>query len=254
MNELKEIINFNLYIFCFMLGKEIMFDFVFSILNLGLEGSGSANGSSPLLLLLLLVIPIGLFFYFMKKKKNKDSTKGPTTRHEGDEVWKTVKDFLKSSGDVGKEVIETYVAKRPDENIINRNLSKEEQKKQKEEIKKRKEELKLENKRLKEEGKLPKSIKPRELYVVLFTTRNPKNKKTDSPRAIECEVKMIKKNKYDTERKIVILGERNYKKESEWILPIKEAEEARFRKEIERKEKKLKRKKIKEEKKKNKKK
>lgn len=231
-----------------------MSELFLSIFNLGIGGTGGSSGSSPLFVLLLLVVPIGLFFYFMKKKKNKDAAKGPTTRHEGDEVWKTVKDFLKSNGDLGKEIVETYVAKRPDENIINRSLSKEEQKKQKQEIKKRREELKLENKKLKKEGKLPKSIKPRELYVVLFTTRNPKTKKSDAPRAIECEVKMIKKNKYDTERKIVILGERNYKKESEWILPIKEAEEARFKKEIERREKKAKKQKLKKEKKKNKKK
>lgn len=249
MNELKEIINLISTYFIYI-GKAIMFDFIVSIFNLGIGGSGSSSGGSPLFLLLLLAVPIGLFFYFMKKKKSKEAAKGPTSRHEGDEVWKTVKDFLKNNGDLGKEIVETYVAKRPDENIINRSLSKDEQKKQKEEIRKRKEELKLENKKLKKEGKLPKNIKPRELYVVLFTTRNPKNKKVDSPRAIECEVKMIKKNKYDTERKIVILGERNYKKESEWILPIKEAEEARFRKEIERREKKQKKKKQKEEKKK----
>lgn len=212
-----------------------------SFFNFGLGGTGGGQNSSPLFVLLLLVVPIGLFFYFMKKKKSKDANKGPTTRHEGDEVWKTVKDFLKNNGDVGKEVVETYVAKRPDENIIDRSLSKEQQRKQKEEIKKRKIELKEKNKQLKKEGKLPKIEKNRELYVVLFTTRNSKTKKTDKPRAIECEVKMIKKNKYDTERKIVILGERNYKKESEWILPIKEAEEAKFKKEIERREKKAKR-------------
>nr|WP_229502900.1 DUF5385 family protein [Malacoplasma iowae] len=79
--------------------------------------------------------------------------------------------------------------------------------------------------------------KERELYVVLFTTRNAKTLKVDKPRAIECEVKYVKINRKENERKIIILGERNYKEEAEWILPIKEAEEAKLKKELERQEK-----------------
>ncbi|WP_412032218.1 DUF5385 family protein [Malacoplasma muris] len=196
------------------------------IINMGDMGGGSNN---LLFLIILIFIPAIAIFYFYKKKKDKDNQPTQTKSEKQGEVWKTVKDFLKSKNESGKEIVETYVVKRPDENIVNKSLPKEKQKEQKEAIKKRNQALKEENKRLKAEGKLPKQIKQKELYVVLFTTRNPKTKKEDKPRVIECEVKMIKKNKYDTERVIVINGEKDYKTEAEWILPIKEAEEAKMK-------------------------
>ncbi len=196
------------------------------IINMGDMSGGSNN---LLFLIILIFIPAIAIFYFYKKKKDKDNQPTQTKSEKQGEVWKTVKDFLKSKNESGKEIVETYVVKRPDENIVNKSLPKEKQKEQKEAIKKRNQALKEENKKLKAEGKLPKQIKQKELYVVLFTTRNPKTKKEDKPRVIECEVKMIKKNKYDTERVIVINGEKDYKTESEWILPIKEAEEAKMK-------------------------
>lgn len=218
-----------------------MSEILLTIINMG--GVGTGGGSSNMLfMLILLVVPGFLIFYFIKKKKDKDADI-PKKRHDGDEVWKTVKDFLKSNNELGKEIIETYVAKRPDENTVDKSLPKNEQKIQKEEIKKRNQQIKEENKALKKQGKLPKQIKQRELYVVLFTTRNAKTLEQDPPRALECEVKMIKKNKHDTERTISINGLKNYEIESKWILPIKEAEEARIKKELERQEKKQKKKK-----------
>lgn len=196
------------------------------IFNLGTTEGGSSNF---LFLIVLLIVPAALFYFWYKKKKDKESGPTQTRAEKQGEVWKTVKDFLKSNNEVGKEIVETYVVKRPDPNVINRSLPKDKQKEQKAEIKKRKQELKEENKRLKAEGKLPKQIKEKEIYVVLFTTRSPKSQIEDKPRAIECEVKIVKKNKYDTERTIVINGEVNYKKEAEWILPIKEAEEAKMK-------------------------
>lgn len=221
---------------------------ILGILNMGLSGEGGGN-SNLLFLLLLIAVPGIIIFYFYKKKKDKNNQPTQTRAEKQGEVWKTVKDFLKSNNESGKEIVETYVVKRPDENIINKSLPKEKQIKQKEEIKKRKKELKEENKRLKSEGKLPKQIKQRELYVVLFTTRNPKTKKEDKPRVIECEVKMIKKNKYDTERVIVINGEKDYKTEAEWILPIKEAEEAKMKAALKKEQKREEKRKAKEKKK-----
>lgn len=200
------------------------------------QSSGQAPAPNLFFLVILLVIPVGLFFYIKKKKKDKEN-EIPKGRHEGDEVWKTVKDFLKNNGEIGKEIIETYVAKRPDENIVDKTLPKEKQLEQKKEIKLRKLKLKEENKKLKAEGKLAKQEKQRDLYVVLFRARNSKTNIEDVPRVIECEVKMIKKGKYETERKILTLGERDYEVESKWILPIKEAEELKYKKELEKQEK-----------------
>lgn len=196
--------------------------------------NNSLFGFLPLLLIGGIVVA---FFLYKKKKQKESSSNGPKQRHEGDEVWKAVKDFLRDNEEKGKEIIDTYVAKRLNPDLINRSLPKQEQKKQKEEIKRRKQEKKIENKKLKAEGKKPKIEKERELYVVLFTTRNAKTLKVDKPRAIECEVKYVKINRKENERKIIILGERNYKEEAEWILPIKEAEEAKLKKELERQEK-----------------
>lgn len=185
--------------------------------------------------IIIFILPIGLLFWWMKKKKNQDFSSVPKKRHEGDEVWNTIKDFLKSNNEKGKEVVESYVAKRPDPNTINRLLPKEEQKIQKKEIDKRKKEEKLKNKELKKEGKKIPKEPNRELYVVLFVTRDTKTKQEDKPRAIECEVKNVRvagsKSKKDIEKKIIILGERDYEKESEWILPIKKSEEQKIKKE-----------------------
>lgn len=193
--------------------------------------------------LFILIIPIGFIVWWVKKKKNGSSSGvgHVKKRHEGDEVWKTIKDFLKSNDEKGKEVVESYVAKRPDPYVINRSLPKAEQKLQKIEIEKRKKEEKEKRLELKKQGKKYTKEKPRELYVVLFVTRNPKTKIEDKPRAIECEVKNVKvagsRSKKDLEKKIIILGERNYEEESKWILPIKIAEETRIKKEYDKQQK-----------------
>lgn len=207
-----------------------------SILNITQGAAGGIGGSS---FGLIFIIAIGglIFYFFYKKKKNNEQGSIPQQRHEGDEVWKTIKDFLRDNNEKGKQIVDTYVAKRPNPDVIDKTLSKEQQKLQKAEIEKRKKEKKLENKKLKAEGKKPKAEKERELYVVLFTTRNGKTLAVDNPRAIECEVKHVRIDKKNSERKIVILGERNYEEEAKWILPLKEAEEAKLKKELERREK-----------------
>ncbi|MBD5445843.1 MAG: DUF5385 family protein [Mycoplasma sp.] len=187
--------------------------------------------------IILVVALVGGIFYFIKKKKKGTTTGGEIRkRHDGDEVWKAVKDFLRSNNEKGKEIVETYVAKRPNPDFINRSLPKEEQKKQKIEIKNRKKEEKQRIKEDKAIGKKQKKEVSRELYVILFVTRNAKTREEDKPRAIECEVKNIPTGKRQTERKILINGEKDYKTESEWILPIKQAEEKKARKEYESKQ------------------
>lgn len=192
-------------------------------------------------LLILLIIPIGIIMYMRKKKKDKESNI-PKQRKEGDEVWKTVKDYLKQNNETGKEIIETYVVKRPDENIVDKTKSKEEQKKQKEIIKQNKIKIKKEKQQAKKEGKIYKAPGPKDIYLVWFKTKNSKTNIVDEPRIIECEVKMIKINKYDSQRKIVIHGEKDYATEAKWVLPLKEAEELKLKKEMERYQKTQKRK------------
>ncbi|RXY97369.1 hypothetical protein D8X55_00355 [Malacoplasma penetrans] len=187
------------------------------------------------MLLLIIVIPIGIWWWW-KKRKNGPSNNGGAIqkRREGDEVWKTIKDFLKSNNEKGKEIVESYVAKRPDPNVVDRTLPKDLQKKQKLEIKENKKLEQEKKKELKKEGKTYQKEKPKELYVVLFVTRTSKNNTEDKPRAIECEVKNVRVpngKKNQTEKKIVILGERDYETESKWILPIKTAEENKIKKE-----------------------
>lgn len=194
-------------------------------------------------LIIIFILPLGFMIWWMKKRKDKSSQMGSgyaKKRHEGDEVWKTIKDYLKTQNEKGKEIIETYVAKRPDPNYINRSLPKNEQKAQKLEIQKRKKQEKEQIKQLKKEGKKYIKEKTKELYVVLFVTRNPKTLEQDKPRAIECEVKNVRipgAKKGNTEKKIIILGERDYEVESKWILPIKSAEEQKIKKEYEKQEK-----------------
>lgn len=186
------------------------------------------------LLLLIVLIPVGIWWWWKKKKNGPSGNGSVQKRREGDEVWKTIKDFLKSNNEKGKEVVESYVAKRPDPNVVDRSLPKDLQKKQKLEIQENKKLEKQKKKELKKEGKTFHKEKPRELYVVLFVTRTSKSNVEDKPRAIECEVKNIRVangKKGQTEKKIIILGERDYETESKWILPIKTAEENKIKKE-----------------------
>ena len=71
----------------------------------------------------------------------------------------------------------------------------------------------------------------------MFTSRNPKTLVEDKPRAIECQVVNKKVNKKDFEREIVVTKTLDYDEEVKWILPIREKEEAQFKKEKEKKEK-----------------
>ncbi|MEF9985011.1 MAG: DUF5385 family protein [Malacoplasma sp.] len=201
--------------------------------------------------IILLIVPIVLIFLYIKKKKKGNSDEGVfKKRRDGDEVWKTIKRFLKENNEIGKEVVESYVAKRPSLSNIDKSLPKDEQKRIKLELKELEKKVKDEEKRIKKSGKKLKQKKEKEIYVVLFVTRNAKNIKknsnpsieelaienseiiNDPPRAIECEVTTVKLNKKETKRDINVLREVPYEIEAKWILPIKEAEEQKLKKEV----------------------
>lgn len=195
------------------------------------------NNGSSLTSLLLLILPIGLVIYFVQKKKKGSVNTVAKKRRDDDEVWKTLKSYIKKNSEVGKEIIESFVAKRPPNDFIDKSLSKEEILKQRNVLKEKQNLEKEKKKQMKKEGKRYITPEQKELYVVLFTTRNPKTLVEDKPRAIECQVVNKKVNKKDFEREIVVTKTLDYDEEVKWILPIREKEEAQFKKEKEKKEK-----------------
>lgn len=196
---------------------------------------------SDFLYILILIIPIGLVIWFiMRKKKNENNVNKPKSKEEADEVWLTIKKYLRDKGETGKEVIDSYVVKRADP-YDKATMTKQQRA-----------EARLEEKELhqlkktdpdayaKEKARIAieKRRKPAELYVVLFTTRDTKTLAVDEPRAIECEVKFKKINKKEKERNIVITKTLDYDQEMKWIKPIKDKDDAQFAKELKREQKK----------------
>jgi hypothetical protein len=162
---------------------------------------------------------------FMKKKKGKKTNLPVSNRQNKDEVWKSIKQFLKDNGEYGQEIVDSFVAKRHGKDYINPNDPKPIRKIKKKEIKERDRQLKLANKN----NKGPKIVTPKEkeLYVVCFTTKDIKTNNLNAPRAIECEVINTKIGKKQFDRKIIINGEVNYEREMEWIGPLRKIEHAK---------------------------
>lgn len=184
------------------------------------------GGSNNLFFIILIIIPVAFIVFIVFKKKKGGNDKSPNgnqlkNKQQRDEVWLTIKRYLRDNNEVGKEIIDSYVVKRPDprSNKIENKKFKEEMQSLKtsnpEEYKNRKILKKIENRK-----------KPRELYVVLFSTRNTKTHEVDPPRAIECEV-LYKKVDKKTNRRVIEIQDKmlDYKKEMEWIKPIKEKDD-----------------------------
>ncbi len=184
------------------------------------------GGSNNLFFIILIIIPVAFIVFIVFKKKKGGNDKSPNgnqlkNKQQRDEVWLTIKRYLRDNNEVGKEIIDSYVVKRPDprSNKIENKKFKEEMQSLKtsnpEEYKNRKILKKIENRK-----------KPRELYVVLFSTRNTKTHEVDQPRAIECEV-LYKKVDKKTNRRVIEIQDKmlDYKKEMEWIKPIKEKDD-----------------------------
>lgn len=184
-------------------------------------------GNNSLFLIILVIIPIVLIAYVIIKKKNnnsgndrnKKSANKLKNKQEEDEVWLTIKRYLREKNEVGKEVVDSYVVKRPDPRVKTK-ANKKQLKAAAQELKALKKSNPEEYKAKKELKKIENRKKQKELYVVLFTTKNTKTHVTDAPRAIECEV-VYKKADKGLKRSIVINGPVDYEKEMEWIKPIK---------------------------------
>jgi hypothetical protein len=162
----------------------------------------------------------------MKKRKENKILKGVSVRkNREDEVWKTIKEFLKKEGIYGKEIYDSYFIKRNHENYVNPIQSHYLKNKKKYEIKIRRWQKENERKELLASGKPLEPDYLKNIYVLCFSLRDAKTNEIYQPRCIECEVVEKRIDKKTTDRKIVINGEKDYDKEMEWIAPIKAAEE-----------------------------
>ncbi|WP_027122381.1 DUF5385 domain-containing protein [[Mycoplasma] imitans] len=186
--------------------------------------------SSFLFIVLLVVIPIGLISYVIyKRKKSKEPGQfaGKTKEERRNEVWKTIKRYLQDNEMYGREIMYSFVAKRPSAND-DRKLHKQ----FKEATKQYLLEHKLSKKEKKEYLDKRKKEMARERYCIYFQTKDAKSQVTFEPAIIEAEVLTLpaKSRRDPPERKIQINGLQDFKKEFAWIEPLKNKEDARLKK------------------------
>ncbi|MDC4163107.1 DUF5385 domain-containing protein [Mycoplasma sp. T363T] len=186
--------------------------------------------SNFILIVLLVVVPIGFISYFIyKRKKTTGSGEfvGRTKDERRNEVWKTVKKYLQDNDMYGREIMYTFVAKRPSAND-----DKKLHKQFKEETKKYLLEHKLSKKDKKAYLKSRSKEMARERYCIYFQTKDAKTQSVFDPEIIEAEVLTLppKKRGDAPERKIQINGLQDFKKEFAWIEPLKNKEDARLKK------------------------
>lgn len=174
----------------------------------------SAGGGNSIWLFILLSIGIVGFVIYKKRQDSKTNNSFLSLRKNKDEVWKTIKQYLKDNNEVGKEIVDSYVVKRRDIDMLDPYGSVYDRKNKIIESRIRKWYYK--------QNKIAKQT--HELFVVVFTTRNVKTLEEDKPRAIEVEVINKKINKNEFSRKILINSLLDYEQEMEWIFPIRIAE------------------------------
>ncbi len=185
-------------------------------------------------ILFIVILGVGGFLFWKNKKKKKEENTtfvNKKTDVKNNEPWIITKKFLYDTKEVGKEIVEIYVAKRRDpRDVVHMD------KKQKLEHDKKQKEFKLlkktnpsEYKIKMEEIKEDKKIIFPEQYVILFKTRNAKTKVLDQPRAIQCEITYNRVAKNDTRREVVSTLT-NYEEELIWISPLKEKDDIALKK------------------------
>lgn len=176
---------------------------------------GIGGGNSIWLLVILSIGVVG-FIIYKKRQDSKTNNSFLSSRKNKDEVWRTIKQYLKDNNEAGKEIVDSYVVKRRDIDMFDPYGSIYDRKNKVIESRIRKWYYK--------QNKITKQT--RELFVVVFTTRNVKTLEIDKPRAIEVEVINKKINKNEFDRKILINSLLDYDQEMEWIFPIRIAEKS----------------------------
>ena len=191
-----------------------------------MSGGGLAGGITPILF--IVIIGVVIFAIYKKKKNDREANPFLSNRKNKDEVWKTIKQFLKDQDEQGKEIVDSYVVKRNHRDYIDPNGSNLDKKNKNYELKIRRMQLKQARKLEKKQGiKAPKQKVNRDLFVVVFQTKDSKTGRTDPYRCFECEVVNTKIAKKQYDRKILIHGQLDYDKEMEWIAPVRAAEVAK---------------------------
>lgn len=177
-------------------------------------------------ILLIAIVGIAIFSWYKKKKSDQKTNPSLSMRKNKDEVWQVIKQFLKDNGEQGKTIADSYVCKRDHVDMVNPSGSYMYKKNKNAEVKIRKWLLNQRNKQAKAVGK--QQIKPpkaRDLFVVVFETKDAKTGVGDLPRCFECEVVQDKiPGKKEYSRKVVITKRLNYDQEMEWIAPVMIAE------------------------------
>ncbi|QZX49500.1 DUF5385 domain-containing protein [Mycoplasma sp. E35C] len=198
-------------------------------------------------IILLVIIPIGMISYFLykrKKAKGGGDFVGRTKEERRNEVWKTIKRFLQDNEMRGREIMYSFVAKRPSANDDRKIY-----KKFKQETKQYLAEHKLSKKEKKEYIKKRNKEMARERYCIYFQTLDAKTRNVFDPMIIEAEVTSIPAQRRGEapERKILINGLQDFKKEFAWIEPLKNKEDARLKKAEDERLRKLEKKRIRQE-------
>lgn len=188
------------------------------------------GGSSSLFSIIIIIIPIIIVVWFFSKRKKKQEGagfQGKLKSDKKDEVWRTIKQYMKDNGESGKEVAYSFVAKRP-----NPLQDKKLRKNYEVEIKKYIKENNLNKAAAKKYKRQKNKEASRELYCIYFITRDPKTKTKDSGKIIEAEViqKPTGNKKEPTKRTIVVNGLQDFDKEFKWIEPIKKREDEKIAK------------------------
>lgn len=188
--------------------------------------SGGTAASSLMPILLLVIIGVAIYSIYKRKKNNREANPFLSNRKNKDEVWKTIKQFLKDNNCQGKELADSYVVKRNHVDYVDPNSSELAKRNKTYELKIRQWQYKQAKKYARSSGTYVSEKNPaRDLFVVVFKTRDTKTHKEDPYRCFECEVLNTKIGKKQYDRKIIINGELDLDKEMEWIAPIRAAEQ-----------------------------
>lgn len=177
--------------------------------------------------IMFIIIPIGIVWWMMsKRKKNKmRGAEDMAVPEKKDEVWRTIKQFVSEQGETGKEVVSSFVAKRPNP-IAEKKLKKAWEAETQAHIVREK----LDKQAAKAYKRERAREASRERYCIWFVTRDAKTRVRDEPRIFEAEVKnrRVTGKRGETKREIVINGLQDFEKEFAWIEPIKKREEAKI--------------------------
>jgi len=164
-----------------------------------------------------------IFFVWKSKKKKAQAAKNHSLRKEKDEVWTTIKTYIREhNASFHGEIVNHYVVKRNPIDFISPHTPAYVRAKKKAEIDIRKWQNKLDKKN-KDQAIPPK----KDLYVVCFQTRDVKTNQFNPPEAFECEVITSYVSKKETSQKIVINKALDFDKEMEWIAPLRTLENER---------------------------